>query len=64
MDKVLSFLSGFNIQTIITLGVMMWYFGRHIEQKILLLEFDLKQQGARTDRLYEMFVDLLKEKQK
>ena len=64
MDKVLTFLSGFNIQTIITLGVMMWYFGRHIEQKILLLEFDLKQQGARTDRLYEMFVDLLKEKQK
>jgi hypothetical protein len=23
---------------------------------------DLQQQGARTDRLYEMFVDLLKEK--
>ena len=62
MDKFWEFCAGFSIQTIITLAIMMWYFGRHIEQKIEKIEIDLKQQGARTDRLYEMFIDLLKEK--
>lgn len=62
MDKIISFLNGFNIQTIVSLGLMMWYFNHHVERKIDEIKMDLKQQGARTDRLYEMFIDLLKEK--
>jgi uncharacterized protein YdgA (DUF945 family) len=64
MDQIWDFLGGFSLQTIITLGGMMWYFGRHIEQKIEKIEIDLKQQGARTDRRYEMFIDLLKDGKK
>lgn len=60
MDNFIAFLNGFNLQTIFTLGAMMWYFNHHVEKKIDKIEVDLKQQGARTDRLYEMFIDLLK----
>ena len=55
MEKVLEFLSGFNIQTIISIFLMLWYFTHHIDNKI-------EKQVARTDRLYEMFIELLKEK--
>jgi hypothetical protein len=60
MDEIIGFLKGFSIQTIITLAVMMWYFSYHIEKKIDKLDLDLKRQGERTDKLYEMFIDLLK----
>ena len=62
MDNFISFLNGFNIQTIVTLGTIIWYFNHNIEKKIDKIEIDLKQQGARTDHLYEMFIDLLKSK--
>jgi hypothetical protein len=55
MDQVLEFLKGFNIQTIVSLAVIVWFFTRHIEDK-------MDKQSARTDRLYEMFIDLLKER--
>lgn len=60
MDKFIAFLNGFNIQTIITLGGMMWYFNHHMENKIEDLKMDIRRQSERTDRLYEMFIDLLK----
>ena len=46
------------IQTISIIGTVIasaYYFARDIRQ-------DMKMQTARTDRLYEMFIDLLKEK--
>jgi hypothetical protein len=55
MEEVLEFVEGFNIQTIISIFLMLWYFTNHIEAKI-------EKQSQRTDRLYEMFIDLLKEK--
>lgn len=55
MEEVLEFVNGFNIQTIISIFLMLWYFTNHIEAKI-------EKQSQRTDRLYEMFIDLLKEK--
>ena len=57
MDQVLDFFRGFNIQTIISIFLMLWYFSNHIESKI-------EKQSARTDRLYEMFIDLIKERKK
>lgn len=73
MDEVLNFLKGFNIQTIISMFFMLWYFSHHIESKIekqsartdRLYEIfceESKKQAERTDKLYEMFIDLLKEK--
>lgn len=53
MDQVMEFLKGFNLQMIVSIFLMLWYFSSHIEGKI-------EKQAARTDRLYEMFIDLLK----
>jgi hypothetical protein len=55
MDNVTDFFKGFNIQTIISVFLMLWYFTKHIDEKI-------EKQIQRTDRLYEMFVDLLKDR--
>lgn len=55
MEETIQFLKGFNIQTIISVFLMLWYFSHHIESKI-------EKQSERTDRLYEMFIDLLKGK--
>lgn len=57
MDNVLDFFKGFNLQTIISVFLMLWYFTHHIDTKI-------EKQSERTDRLYEMFIDLLKETKK
>lgn len=55
MEEAIQFIKGFNIQTIISVFLMLWYFSHHIEAKI-------EKQSERTDRLYEMFIDLLKDK--
>ncbi|HXN74960.1 MAG TPA: hypothetical protein VN855_00525 [Candidatus Acidoferrum sp.] len=55
MTEVLEFFKGFNIQTILSLLAIVWFFAHHIEAKI-------EKLSSRTDRLYEMFIDLLKEK--
>lgn len=64
MEEILEFLKGFNLQTIFSLFLMMWYFSSHIEGKISKLDAKVEQQSQRTDRLYEMFIDLLKERKK
>jgi hypothetical protein len=55
MEEIIQFCKGFNLQTIISIFLMLWYFANHIESKI-------EKQSQRTDRLYEMFIDLIKEK--
>lgn len=62
MDQVLEFMKGFNIQTIMSLLAIVWVFSANIKSEMKLLEAKIDQQSARTDRLYEMFIDLLKEK--
>lgn len=54
MDQLIDFFKGFNIQTIVSIFLMLWYFSSHIESKI-------EKQSQRTDRLYEMFIELIKE---
>lgn len=54
MEKLINFLSQMNIQTLLGTFLMLWYFTRHIEGK-------MEKQAQQTDRLYEMFIELLKE---
>lgn len=51
MQEFLEFLKGFNIQTIISMFLMLWYFSHHIKSK-------LERHAERTDKLYEMFIQL------
>jgi hypothetical protein len=62
MDKFIEFLTGFNIQTILSLVAIVWYFSHNVKTEMRVLEGKMDAQAARTDRLYEMFIDLLKEK--
>lgn len=41
-----------------------YYFTRDIREDIKFQTERLEQQGKRTDKLYEMFIDLLKEGRK
>lgn len=62
MEQVLAFLSAFNAQTIISIFLMYWFFSKHIDGKFEKLDMKIEQQAKRTDHLYEMFIELLKEK--
>ncbi len=53
--EVVNFLEKFNWQTIIGMAVISWYFTHDIK-------IALEKQSNRTDKLYEMFVDLLKDR--
>ena len=59
--EFLEFLRGFDIQTIISLTVIMWLFKRNSDEKFQKIDERLEKQGARTDRLYEMYLDQRKE---
>ena len=50
-----------NWQTVISMFVVGWYFTREIRSTLVKMESDLTAQGARTDRLYEMFCDMQKQ---
>ena len=52
---IIDFLDKFNWQTILGMVVICWYFTHD-------LKMSMERQATRTDRLYEMFIDLLKEK--
>lgn len=57
MDEALSVLNKFNWQTIIAMFAIGWYFTRDIK-------IAMEKQSDRTDKLYEMFIDLIKEGRK
>lgn len=54
---LLDFVNSFNWQTIIGMAVISWYFTHEIKVA-------LERQSARTDKLYEMFIELIKESKK
>jgi len=64
MDKFIEVLSTFNLPTVLCIAAVFWYFTRDIKAEMKHLESRLEArmdaQAARTDRLYEMFIDLLK----
>lgn len=52
------------ITMVVIIGGMLFAGGAYIHSDIKEIKQGLQQQGARTDRLYEMFIDLLKERNK
>ena len=75
MEELLNFFKEFNVQTILSMGLIVWYFSRDVrnclDSRIDKLELkigdiekelkdDIKIQSARSDKLYENFCDLLK----
>jgi len=66
MTELIDFLKGFNIQNLMGMAVICWYFTHDLKSQIEKLDNDLNnkidQQSKRTDKLYEMFIDLLKSK--
>lgn len=61
---VIPFLEKLNWQTILVMFAIGWYFTHDIRQTLRKLANDVRDQGRRTDRLYEMFIELLKEGRK
>jgi hypothetical protein len=51
MDQVLDFLKAFNIQTIVSLFAIVWYFSRDIKSSIEKVDSDLKMMNTRISRL-------------
>jgi len=64
MDKFIEILTTFNLPTVLSMAAIFWYFTRDLKQEMRVLEAkmdaQLSAQSARSDRLYEMFIDLLK----
>lgn len=62
MDKLIDFLNGFNVQTILVMIGVLWYFTRELKLGIKQDIEELKQvntkQDDRSDKLYEMFVKM------
>ena len=61
MDQIIDFLKQFNIQTILSMAVIIWYFSRDIKSDIndlrAELRTDINVQAARSDKLYEAFYE-------
>ena len=53
--NIIEFFNSFNWQTILGMVIISWYFTHDIK-------IAMEKQSARTDKLYEMFIDLLKER--
>lgn len=73
MSEMIDFLKQFNIQNLIGMAAICWYFTRDLKAQMEKIDKDLRdkinqeskkidQQSNRTDELYKMFIDLLKSK--
>ncbi len=66
MEDILNFIKAFETHTLIGMTLILWYFTRsirnEIKEEIAEIRNDEREQSKRTDRLYEMFIDLLKSK--
>ena len=51
MDKVLDFLKEFNLQTIISMAVIVWYFTRDLKKSIDAVDAELRKMNTRVARL-------------
>jgi len=66
MKEIIEFIGSFNVQTILAMTGILWYFTRDIRNEIKKEIDEIRKenysQAKRTDKLYEMFIDLLKER--
>lgn len=51
MDTILNFLKEFNLQTILSLFAIVWYFTRDIKLSIDNLDRDVREMNTRVGRL-------------
>ncbi len=51
IDQVLSFLREFNLQNILSMAVIMWYFTRDLKTSIEQVDHDLRDMNTRIARL-------------
>ena len=50
-EQIIAFLNGFNFQTVISMGVIIWYFTRDIKNSIDNLDKDVQGMNTRLSRL-------------
>lgn len=55
MSDILDFLKGFNFQTILSLGIIVWYFSKDLKKElghqIEKLDMDIREMNVRVSRL-------------
>lgn len=51
MNEIIDFLKEFNLQTILSMGVLVWYFTRDIKASIENLDRDLRNMNTRLSRV-------------
>jgi len=55
MENILNFLKEFNLQTIFSMGIMLWYFTsglkKDLSDKIDKLDSDIRQMNTRISRM-------------
>lgn len=51
MADLLNFLNGFNLQTILSIIGIVWYFSRDVKRSIQELDRDVRVMNMRTSRL-------------
>ncbi len=61
MLEIIPYLNTLNWQTMVAMFAICWYFTRDIKNSVDKLDKDFREQSKRTDRLYEMFIQLLRE---
>lgn len=68
MNELLNFIKEFDIHNLFSISIIFWIITRswrnEIRDEIKSIREEIAQQGKRTDKLYEMFIDLLKEGKK
>jgi len=60
--EIINLLEKVNWQTVIAMFAIGWYFTRDIRKEMHDFRIDMKEQGKRIDHLYQICVELLKEK--
>jgi hypothetical protein len=59
---IVTYIEKLNWPTIIAMFAIVWFFTRDLRATLHKIDNDVRDQGKRIDRLYEMFIDLLKSK--
>lgn len=68
VKELVDFLRELNVQTIVGMVIIWWLLSKHVDKKFEAFQMEFRResekQSKRTDHLYEMFIDLVKERQK
>lgn len=62
MQDIIDYVSKTNWQTIIAMFAIGWYFTRDLHQDMRSIKDEMRSQGQRIDHLYQICIDLLKQK--